>query len=137
MLSRSPRRAGSFQARDGAAPFTIKGSYLDPAPDDWVGEWGGIRVAFHTEHRPLEAYGRALETAGLLIEAIREPKGARRAGRPRPRWAALAADSHVLARQGGEAMIDAGPATSTRCYEPRSRSAMALTPAMNISTPSR
>ena len=65
--------AGSFQARDGAAPFTIAGSYLDPAPDDWVGEWGGIRVAFHSEHRPLEAYGRALEAAGLLIEALREP----------------------------------------------------------------
>ncbi len=31
-------------------------------------------MAFHSEHRPLEAYGRALETAGLMIEAIREPK---------------------------------------------------------------
>ena len=66
--------AGSFQDRSGAAPFVIGGSYLDPAPADWVGEWGAIRVAFHSEHRPLEAYGRALETAGLLIEAIREPK---------------------------------------------------------------
>jgi SAM-dependent methyltransferase len=66
--------AGSFASRNGAAPFTIGGSYLDPGPDDWVGEWGGIRVVFHSEHRPLEAYGRALETAGLLIEAIREPR---------------------------------------------------------------
>jgi len=66
--------AGSFTSRDGAAPFTIAGSYLDPAPDDWVFERGGIRVAFHSERRPLEAYGRALETAGLLIEAIREPR---------------------------------------------------------------
>ena len=66
--------AGSFQSRDEAALFIIAGSYLDPAPDDWVLERGGIRVAFHSEHRPLEAYGRALEAAGLLIEAIREPK---------------------------------------------------------------
>jgi hypothetical protein len=33
----------------------------------------GIEVTFHSEHRPIEAYGRALEDAGFLIEAIREP----------------------------------------------------------------
>jgi SAM-dependent methyltransferase len=66
--------AGCFEGRDGAAPFIIAGSYLDPAPAEWVAERGGIRVVFHSEHRPLEAYGRALEAAGLLIEAIREPK---------------------------------------------------------------
>jgi hypothetical protein len=33
-----------------------------------------LRLTFHSEHRPLEAYGRALEAAGLLIEAIREPR---------------------------------------------------------------
>jgi hypothetical protein len=32
----------------------------------------GIRLTFHSEHRPLEAYSRALEDSGLLIEAIRE-----------------------------------------------------------------
>jgi hypothetical protein len=31
-------------------------------------------MTFHSEHRPLESYARALEAAGLLIEAIREPK---------------------------------------------------------------
>jgi hypothetical protein len=31
-------------------------------------------VTFHSEHRPLEAYSLALEAAGLLVEAIREPK---------------------------------------------------------------
>jgi hypothetical protein len=45
-----------------------------PAPAEWVAERDGIRMVFHSEHRPLEAYGRALEAAGLLIEAIREPK---------------------------------------------------------------
>jgi SAM-dependent methyltransferase len=64
--------AGSFQDRDEAAPFTIAGSYLDPAPADSESSRGGIRLTFHSEHRPLQAYARALETAGLLIEAIRE-----------------------------------------------------------------
>jgi SAM-dependent methyltransferase len=65
--------AGSFQGRDDDAPFIIDGSYLDQRPADWVGNWDDIRVTFHSEHRPLEAYSRAVETAGLLIEAIREP----------------------------------------------------------------
>jgi hypothetical protein len=33
-----------------------------------------LRLTFRSEHRPLEAYGRALEAAGFLIEAIREPR---------------------------------------------------------------
>ena len=68
--------AGAFQGHDGEAPFLIEGSYLDTAPADWVADWGGIRMTFHSEHRPLEAYSRALEAAGLLIEAIRETRAA-------------------------------------------------------------
>jgi SAM-dependent methyltransferase len=64
--------AGSFQDRDPAAPFVISGSYLDPAQDRWVHDRGGVRLTFHSEHRPLEAYSRAIEAAGLLTEAIRE-----------------------------------------------------------------
>src|SRR5262249_18902038 len=56
------------------APFVISGSYLDPAPDTWVHDRGGVRLTFHSEHRPLEAYMRAVEAAGLLTEAIREPR---------------------------------------------------------------
>jgi hypothetical protein len=26
-----------------------------------VGDWDGIRVTFHSEHRPLEAYSRAVK----------------------------------------------------------------------------
>lgn len=65
--------AGSFHGRDADAPFVIEGSYLHPRPADWVACLGHIPMTFHSEHRPLEAYSRALETAGLLIEAIREP----------------------------------------------------------------
>jgi SAM-dependent methyltransferase len=66
--------AGEFHSRDGDAPFVIEGSYLDTAPADWVADWGGIQLTFHSEHRPIEAYSRALEAAGLLIEAIRETR---------------------------------------------------------------
>jgi SAM-dependent methyltransferase len=65
--------AGAFQSRDPAAPFVIAGSYLEPAPTALVAERDGVRLTFHSEHRPLAAYSQALEAAGLLIEAIREP----------------------------------------------------------------
>ena len=60
------------RADGAAAPFVIDGSYLDQAPADWVADRDGLRLTFHSEHRPIEAYSRALEAAGLLIEAIRE-----------------------------------------------------------------
>jgi SAM-dependent methyltransferase len=66
--------AGAFQGRDAAAPFLIAGSYLDSTPADWVADRDGVRLTFHSEHRPIEAYSRALEAAGLLIEAIRETR---------------------------------------------------------------
>jgi SAM-dependent methyltransferase len=64
--------AGSFQSRDPAAPFVIAASYLDPAPSVMVAEREGLRLTFHSEHRPLEAYFRALEAAGLVTEMVRE-----------------------------------------------------------------
>jgi SAM-dependent methyltransferase len=64
--------AGEFTQREPDAPFMISGSYLDPAPRRMVVERGGIRLTFHSEHRPIEAYTRALEEAGLLIQALRE-----------------------------------------------------------------
>ena len=66
--------AGSFRDRDAGAPFVISGSYLDTAPLTMVADRGGIRLTFHSEHRPLEAYTQAMEASGLLIEAIREVK---------------------------------------------------------------
>ena len=66
--------AGAFRGREGDAPFLIEGSYLDTAPADSVVDRGGTTLTFHSEHRPIEAYSRALEAAGLLIEAIREPR---------------------------------------------------------------
>jgi len=64
--------AGSFSGRETGALFVISGSYLGHAPVTWVSDRGGIRMTFHSEHRPIEAYSRALEAAGMLIEALRE-----------------------------------------------------------------
>jgi len=36
-------------------------------------ERDGLTMTFHSEHRPVEAYFMALEKAGLLVEALREP----------------------------------------------------------------
>lgn len=51
----------------------MDGDYLRPR--EFAGEEtrNGLRMAFNGWRRPLSAYTRALEDAGLLIEAIREP----------------------------------------------------------------
>jgi hypothetical protein len=64
--------AGDFSGREPGAPFLITGSYLEERPAPWVYDKGGLRMTFHSEHRPLESYTRALEQAGLLTEALRE-----------------------------------------------------------------
>jgi SAM-dependent methyltransferase len=66
--------AGSFEQRDPTAPFIIRGSYLDTAPTNLTATRGDTHLTFHSEHRPLESYTRALEQAPLLIEALREPR---------------------------------------------------------------
>jgi SAM-dependent methyltransferase len=96
--------AGAFQSRDGDAPFLIEGSYLDAAPADWIADWDGIQLTFHSEHRPIEAYSRALETAGLLIEAIRETRAPATvvAASPRQRrWQRIPLSPHLRAVKPG------------------------------------
>jgi SAM-dependent methyltransferase len=66
--------AGSFVSDDDGAPFVITGSYLDPHRTTDVLARDGLEMTFHSEHRPLEAYARALEESGLLIERMREHK---------------------------------------------------------------
>lgn len=66
--------AGKFEGEPHElhAPFVIRGSYLERFGyvDDI--ERDGLAMTFHSEHRPLEAYSRALERSGFVIEAIRE-----------------------------------------------------------------
>ena len=67
------RSAGGFAGREAVSAFTIAGSYFDERLWPWSHEHSGVRVSFPGVHRPLEVYTRALEDAGLLIEALREP----------------------------------------------------------------
>ena len=92
--------AGGFQGRGADAPFLIEGSYLDAAPADWVLDRDGITLTFHSEHRPIEAYSRALEAAGLLIEAIREtrvPDAVVAAAPGQRRWQRIPLSLHLRA----------------------------------------
>ncbi|MDQ3895274.1 MAG: class I SAM-dependent methyltransferase [Actinomycetota bacterium] len=66
--------AGAFDSRDPDSPFVISDSYLEPKRLDELVERDGFRITFSFLHRPLDAYALALEQAGLLIEAIREPR---------------------------------------------------------------
>ncbi len=64
--------AGRFESLDSDAAFVIKGSYLDPHPYVDRAERDGLRMTFSSLHQPLAAYFGALETAGFLVEAVRE-----------------------------------------------------------------
>ncbi len=66
--------AGSFSTADPQAPFTIEGSYLETRRFADRVERDGLAVTFHQRHRSIEGYLAPLESAGLLVEAIREPK---------------------------------------------------------------
>ena len=52
---------------------TKAGSYFDEIRFEETRERGGVSMTFVDVHRPLGAYFDALERAGLLVEALREP----------------------------------------------------------------
>lgn len=66
--------AGLFEARNADAPFVITGSYLDSRRVACEVERDGLTMKFWGWSYPLSDYTRALEAAGLVIEALREPK---------------------------------------------------------------
>lgn len=94
--------AGRFESEDPDSPFIIAGSYLASRRSAETFERGGLRVTFHSEHRPLEAYFAALEAAGLAVEALREPAVPEHGFRtPRgKRWQRLPLFLHLRARKG-------------------------------------
>jgi ubiquinone/menaquinone biosynthesis C-methylase UbiE len=87
--------AGKFVSDDEDAPFVI-GSYLDAHPTAETLERDGFSMTFHSAHRPLEAYARALEAAGFLIERLREHKTTREQTRT-ARWTRVPLFLHVRA----------------------------------------
>jgi SAM-dependent methyltransferase len=57
-------------------PFTIAGSYLEP--HRYRGLFPSSGLDLESWHRPLEAYSRALEAAGFVVESLRELPGVNR-----------------------------------------------------------
>jgi SAM-dependent methyltransferase len=88
--------AGRFESREPGAAFVVAGSYFDVERLGEVVERDGHRIELSYVRRPLEAWVRMLEDAGLLVEAVREP--------PAPpvreswlRWARMPLFLHVRA----------------------------------------
>jgi SAM-dependent methyltransferase len=65
--------ASTWDHEDEDAPLIVTEAYLDRRWMDEAVERDGLSFTFDGWCYPLEAYTRALEEAGLLIEAIREP----------------------------------------------------------------
>ena len=96
--------AGEFHGREADSPFVITGSYLEPRPLRMVADRDGVRLTFHSEHRPLETYFEALAAAGLLTETIREVKASDQAVAERPsnaRWQRIPLFLHLRAIKAG------------------------------------
>lgn len=66
--------AGRFAAREADAPFVIEGSYFGRRRVDETVQRDGLEMTFRGWTYPLEHYSRALEQAGMHIEALREPQ---------------------------------------------------------------
>jgi SAM-dependent methyltransferase len=64
--------AGRFESTERGAPFLMHVYRGRRRYDEWF-ERRGVRLRFVSWCYPLEDYARALEDAGLLIEAFREP----------------------------------------------------------------
>ena len=92
--------AGHFQQRSAEAPFVIEGNYLQPCYRSDAIERDGLAMTFHSQHRPLEAYFRAIEEAGLVVEALREPAVPEHAitAEHSRRWQRLPLFLHIRAR---------------------------------------
>src|SRR5262245_29655975 len=91
--------AGRFESEAADAPFVIKGDYLRAFDYADTIERDGLSMTFHSQHRPLESYFLALEEAGLVAEAVREPRvpdHAVKSGRGR-RWQRLPLFLHLRA----------------------------------------
>jgi SAM-dependent methyltransferase len=54
--------------------WAIDSRYMDERPHAEHVRRGDVELTFANVHRPLGAYGAALERAGLAVEAIREPR---------------------------------------------------------------
>ena len=65
--------AGAFEGREPGAPFRVDGSYLERSAFEETFQRDGLTITFAGSAYPFEAYARAFEDAGLVIERVREP----------------------------------------------------------------
>ncbi len=66
--------AGEFRSPEPDAEFVIAGDYFARRRAAATVEKNGLSMTFHSRHWSLEDYFAALEGAGLLTEAVREPR---------------------------------------------------------------
>ena len=64
---------GHFASEEMNSPFVLEGTYFGRKRFEGVEERDGLRMHFAGWSQPLEAYGIALEEAGLAITSLREP----------------------------------------------------------------
>jgi SAM-dependent methyltransferase len=64
--------AGRFESDDPDSPFVIRGSYLATFRYRDSVVRNGLKMTFESEHRPIQWYCAALESAGFLVERLRE-----------------------------------------------------------------
>ena len=93
--------AGRFEQSAPDALFVIEGDYLGAFRYADTLERGGLTMTFHSAHRPLETYFNALEEAGFLVDALREPAVPEHAivADSWRRWQRLPLFLHVRARR--------------------------------------
>jgi len=65
--------AGLFESAEPDAAFIIRGSYFGRRPFEGHYERDGLEMTFRGWMYALEDYCRALESAGFLVERVREP----------------------------------------------------------------
>ena len=92
--------AGQFALKSPDSPFVIASDYLHPFPYSDAIARDGLEMTFHSLHRPLESYFLALEEAGFLVEALREPAVPEHAvsSQADRRWQRLPLFLHLRAR---------------------------------------
>ena len=85
------RDAGRFEHREDGAAFVVEGSYYEEGAYELTVDRDGLRFSFASRRYTLESYARALEDAGLLVEALREPVGSDDRDRRLPQFLLLRA----------------------------------------------
>jgi ubiquinone/menaquinone biosynthesis C-methylase UbiE len=88
--------AGAFEGKEADSSFVIRGSYLDEFRYSDEIERDGLPMTFNSEHRPMETYSHALEDAGFVIVAIREPRDPGGTGKDL-RWRRIPPFLHIRA----------------------------------------